>query len=551
VETEDTRANSIALLACLAEPASVPALRRLLLDRRESKWEREHIVEALSRLGATLPVEELKELLDDRTLWDGPHHGDLCYLLVLFRSEEAQRIAREFLMQMSARDRAEMLWFCAEKSRWPLAHDPVAPELVDWLYEQWLQQDRFLLGDDGDDDGPSNVRVAAATRERPASQALLLDFWRQASAEQRQELLTHLWDDDDEGFPVALLNQHPAELPELAGALALRPPDLHLYYGADVLLGMIEGMIREAGQARDLERSSEGRWEEPIREAKLALQEWFLYQELCLKRALYLLESWPNPHRNDRVAALFCCPDLKSIRRDLFDFLWTHDRDRVAAYVFSVTKRQRDHSIAGTALEWMAVDPCAADRELLLWAITRRTTEFRYLAIQGLEKLGEDNSLWRQRLEELTRDSSPFVRLHATGALARRGDTAGLAEILREAREAKDVCVRAEAMRVLGEIDAKAHFKLLRHTLLDDHQEDSMYFPAAEEAGLALAHLGTPEAMSALIRAYVVAPGSLWSSLATYLDTIARRLEGHDEPIQPYEFGWRRRRPWRRERLQT
>jgi hypothetical protein len=111
--------------------------------------------------------------------------------------------------------------------------------------------------------------------------------------------------------------------------------------------------------------------------------------------------------------------------------------------------------------------------------------------------------------------------------------------------------VRAEAMRVLGEIDAKAHFKLLRHTLLDDHQEDSMYFPAAEEAGLALAHLGTPEAMSALIRAYVVAPGSLWSSLATYLDTIARRLEGHDEPIQPYEFGWRRRRPWRRERLQT
>jgi hypothetical protein len=189
-DRDSTRANAIALLACLAEPASVPALRRLLLDRRESKWEREHIVEALSRLGPTLPVEELKELLDDRTLWDGPHHGDLCDMLVLFRSEEAQRIAREFLMQLSARDRAELLWFCAEKSRWPLANDPVAPELVDWLYEQWLQQDRFRLGDDGDDDGPSNVRVAAATRERPEAQALLLDFWPQASEEQRQELLT-------------------------------------------------------------------------------------------------------------------------------------------------------------------------------------------------------------------------------------------------------------------------------------------------------------------------------------------------------------------------
>jgi hypothetical protein len=152
------------------------------------------------------------------------------------------------------------------------------------------------------------------------------------------------------------------ELRELAEALALAPADLLSYYGAETLLGMIESAIREASHAGDLERSFEGRWEEPIREARLALSKWFLYQRLCLKRVLDLLDSWPGSRGKERVAALFCCPDLKSIRRNLFDFLWAHDRDRVASYVLSVTKRLRDHSIAGTALDWMAVDPCAADR---------------------------------------------------------------------------------------------------------------------------------------------------------------------------------------------
>jgi hypothetical protein len=320
---------------------------------------------------------------------------------------------------------------------------------------------------------------------------------------------------------------------------------------------MIESTIREASRAGDLERSFEGRWEDPIREARLALSKWFLYQRLCLKRVLDLLDSWPGSRGKERVAALFCCPDLKSIRRNLFDFLWAHDRDRVASYVLSVTKRLRDHSIAGTALDWMAVDPCAADREFLLWASTSRTAEFRYHAIQGMEALGEESLLWQQRLEELPRDRYPYVRLHAAGALARRGDASRLAEILREAREAKDVCVRAEAVRVLGEMDAKAHFSLLRQAFVSDHEEHeypgfgALHTPVAEEAGLALARLGTPEAMTALIQAYVVTPGLLWSSLATYLDAIVRRLEGHDEPIEPYEFGWRHRRPWPRERLEA
>src|ERR1051326_6780954 len=70
-EAEDTRGNAIALLSCLAGPTSIPALRRLLLDRHEARWQREHLVRALKRLKAVLPPEELKALLDDRALWDG------------------------------------------------------------------------------------------------------------------------------------------------------------------------------------------------------------------------------------------------------------------------------------------------------------------------------------------------------------------------------------------------------------------------------------------------------------------------------------------------
>lgn len=40
-EAQSARASAIALLACLAEPASVLAVRHLLLDRRQGKWQRD------------------------------------------------------------------------------------------------------------------------------------------------------------------------------------------------------------------------------------------------------------------------------------------------------------------------------------------------------------------------------------------------------------------------------------------------------------------------------------------------------------------------------
>jgi len=98
-------------------------------------------------------------------------------------------------------------------------------------------------------------------------------------------------------------------------------------------------------------------------------------------------------------------------------------------------------------------------------------------------------------------------------------------------------------------MDAEAHFPLLRDVLLNDLEEaEGVFPPAAEEAGLALARLGTPEAMTALIQAYVT-PGMLWSSLHTYLETIVRRFDGHDEPISEDGMRWHRRRFSRRERL--
>jgi HEAT repeat protein len=116
--------------------------------------------------------------------------------------------------------------------------------------------------------------------------------------------------------------------------------------------------------------------------------------------------------------------------------------------------------------------------------------------------------------------------------LARRGDEGQLAVLVHAASEAVHPSVRGEAVRLLGEFDAARHFPILNTALLDDHETcDGHYAPAGEEAALALARLGTPEALTAMLRAYFATPNYIvWRCVGEYLRTLATSGD-QNEPV--------------------
>jgi HEAT repeat protein len=165
---------------------------------------------------------------------------------------------------------------------------------------------------------------------------------------------------------------------------------------------------------------------------------------------------------------------------------------------------------------------------------------FRYTAIIGLERLGEGSAEWGERLAALSRDRNPIVRLRAWAALAKRGNEAHLAKIIRTATRARDVRLRAEALWALGELDARRHFAILQRALLTDHAEYEYRMPAAEEAASALLRLRTPEALTILVQAALCGPQGLWWFLIECL----ARTDLFATPPSPqrveHSLSWRR-----------
>jgi hypothetical protein len=564
-ETEYERIRWVTLLAQLGDHSSVPALRHLRRDHRESRWVHAEALYGLCRLGAVLPTEELRQILEDRSVWD-PCYAEPCTahvyidrLPALFRSPEAKQLARKTFEGWPPRTRAELLLsllYAIEAGGYIVQRqeevdgeapgyeevvniDPIALEWVDWLYDRWLNLDRLTLERARLDGRPLNLQVMTATRKRPASRALLIERWRRARGSQRRELLLSLCGDEDEGIPGECVGDNPADWKELAETLVLSPADLHNYFGSEQLLLKIEEKIRTADRETRAERGS-------------SLCPWSTH----FQRLMYLLERWPDADTAYRLDALFLCPDLHpDLRQQLFYALGNRRRDRIGPMALALTSQAEDQSLLQHVLRWMAGDPRAADREFLYWAIGQTDKpEFRYLALQVLERLGEDSAEWRLRLEELVRDKAPLVRIEATAVLVRRGEEHLLPSLVREATDAEEVCVRAEALRILGELDAGRHAGLLRRALFEDHGAiDGPYGPSApavEEAALVLIELGTPEALTAVIRSYLaVSEWVVCSALERCLEALSARLDGREEPIELIDYiGRRRDCHWKQER---
>jgi hypothetical protein len=522
-----------ALYFLLADETCLPTLRPLLLDRQADRDVRLRACRTLLRLKSTLPTEDLEDLLQDRLLWEGsPDIKDLAELYFPFRSEEAQRIARSFLDGRSALDRARLLAGSIRPC------EPPPSGWLDWLYDRWLNQDRLVLEEAHCyEHEPMNPWLAYQTSERPESLRLLVDYWRRAEGDWRTELRDRLWD-FDAGVPAAWVVDAPEDLRELAEALRLTDADLIDYFGPETLLARIEAELR---------RISRDRRDDPEDYSALHTTEFL--------RMVSLMTEWPGAGARERIRSLFCDPEIDTeVRWEFCYNLWEERRAELLERVLAAAREAGDLTLAERVLRWVVDDPRPQDRELLQWAAWHEGRPMlTYWALRGLEALGEESTAWRERLETLSRSDEPLLRLQATAALVRRGDDTRLPEIVRDATEAEDACVRGEAVRMLGTLDAAQHLSLLERALWEQspvfipEPEDgpSAFLPAAEEAALALARLRTPEALTALLQAYLRLPdcGVQWW-VDDLLEDLVARWDGREHPsfdAMPWE-SWRQER---------
>jgi HEAT repeat protein len=158
---------------------------------------------------------------------------------------------------------------------------------------------------------------------------------------------------------------------------------------------------------------------------------------------------------------------------------------------------------------------------------------------------------WEERLAVWSCHSEPRLRIRALAALARRGDPAARDALLEWAEGPYPLPERAEVISALGELDAAAFLPLLVRGLALEEQVGDRFrcAPVAEEAALALARLGTPEALTALTRAYLSAETRyLLSALEEYLTAIIDAEPGTLPDLNlPRPFTWHSvlRTPWR------
>src|SRR5207247_2004496 len=225
----------------------------------------------------------------------------------------------------------------------------------------------------------------------------------------------------------------------------------------------------------------------------------------------------PDGSVNTRIASLICCPDLHLVlRRELLDVLWRREPALALAILRRAIVEPALLPLAEWLLPYLSRRPRSEDGGFFRWILKQEAHPVaRYRAVEALERLGQDGAAWRESLVGMARSPDPYLRVHTLGALARRGEATDLRKLEQIAWRGEHVCVRAEAIRVLGELDAARYLGLLRRTLLEDHAMCGRCpsdLPAAEEAAIALSRLGIPEALTALARGCLAVPDQDLSS---------------------------------------
>ncbi|HBP20252.1 MAG TPA: hypothetical protein DEA08_20990 [Planctomycetes bacterium] len=480
------------------------------------------------RLGAGLSSAELAALFEEERRWqEQQSSGPSCAggapigmreLLSLVDRSEAYEVARAALARFTSRARAEVLLDAPRPDSLELAP---ARRLIDWLYERWCRTDRHVL------EAALNDRVAHHSDERASSRSLRVAALRELEppAERRRRLRSvahypefrrlqdeapELWREacevspELEPWPTERLE---AELARISAELA-RPP---------------------ADPGPKPERREEQRaWAERRLDAVRGRRELKLLGHRVVTRVL----AAPDLARLEAVLGAELHPGY---RRRLELGLWEHDRGRARAWLHSGLDRP------GQGIWVLAQVAEAPERpEVFARALEHPEPACRYLGIAGLEALG---ALPGAALDALAGDQDVFVRLRALACQAGRGEARGEQALLEHAAGAEQsVRVRAEATRWLAREPAR-HVDLLERALLEDHaSEDDYHLPVAEEAAFGLARAGGERALTALVRAALVAPSNpLSDALRSYLGALRA---GPGAPLEIWPNLWRRRLPY-------
>jgi len=479
------RVRAAELLRILAVRSQRSLLRALALDHGEEVEVRHNALWALERLGFGLSGGDLQCLLSVRSLYgDEVEDEDQWFgtedLLTLARRPDAQAVARRYLLTLSPEDRTQLL----AKTRL------VTPApLMEWMYGRWLHEDRHLLASDR---GPqsANQWVISMTRERAESRAVLQEMWCEAEGAERRELMRALHDEETEWeFPGEL---SAAETAELADALALPTDALVTYWGRERLLERFDAILL----------AEHIRWETRCPLGTIIEHDFTPYS-----RMLRMLSHWLDPELDEWIVSRAVDGRLHmDARWWLLDVLWWRNRERCTSAVVSALAAG-DCNVVIVPVLRAARDPVESDRAMLReMALPIHGAELQYLGLCGLERLSESGDAWRDRLIAWTLHPEPRLRIRALGGLAPRGEPRALDTLLAHTEGVRPLQERAEAIAVLAEIDAPAHIPLFAHALAREESEDEYLrcAPAAEEAALALARLATPEALTALLRSYLI-----------------------------------------------
>jgi hypothetical protein len=546
----DRTAHRAVLRQLLLNPAEDPDVRRAAL-RKLSLWVRQGLQRASGNPEPVLSVDQTAQLLTDpATAGAPPDRFSVLSILALCPVNEALRVAVAFLEQLSPAERARLLQgrtdpsLCREDCH--LKSHPAVDAVFDWLYDRWLMSDRWLLEGPEGLWGAENIDVVLWTQERPESRAVLTHYWRRLDDEARstegpqsaverllQELASRnrprgkpplvqgwrerllsnlrLWPQ----FRALCVADFPAARARLAEALALPLPQLLDHLGPDRFLQLLEQKIRRAG--RGPLPAAMGDPRPPI----------------------WLLSELPEADLEDWSCSLLACSEVEAgAKLSLFYYLFERHRNRAVSLALQAARASGETCYADWTVTRIARSPEATDRELLLWGSWRSgQPRVIHAAIQGLEALGEDSDWWRRWLELLTQHQHPLVRLQALAALVRRGDRNRLTEIASAAITAPEVAARGNALWHLVELDPHGHLPLFRRVLFEDRGNCSDGAPPYQVAAFALARIGTPEALTALVRRYLQPNFGMSMDLDDYLETIAAAADDQKKPdIQPHNL---------------
>jgi hypothetical protein len=156
------------------------------------------------------------------------------------------------------------------------------------------------------------------------------------------------------------------------------------------------------------------------------------------------------------------------------------------------------------ALQFLLNAPQQADVDVFRQALKSGDPVWTYAAIRALDELCPDDAGLYDRLRSLANQDDPIIRTAAHGALARRGNLSSIG-ILRETVAANaGAYLGGEAIRWLAQADVAAIFDLLLDTVGSPPRGScDMPQPPFEEAAVALAQLGTPDALTALLKSAI------------------------------------------------